>query len=159
MCCALQYRWLSRDFVELRKLKTLYIVKGVIASILIVLAVAFAITLFEATDPGGAQLSLYVFDHILTVRSGHSHTGVDYLVRVHVLPPHVLLRPAHVEGRVQGRARARPASRDAAERAEHRGHARGKPGRRGHAERTPRPSPWLWHWQRCSDERLRAWDG
>ncbi|EIW57442.1 uncharacterized protein TRAVEDRAFT_169230 [Trametes versicolor FP-101664 SS1] len=48
----IEYRWLSRDFVELRKLKTLYIVKGTIAAILILLAIAFAIALFEATDPG-----------------------------------------------------------------------------------------------------------
>lgn len=41
--------------MELRKLKTLYIVKGTIAAILILLAIAFAIALFEATDPGGAQ--------------------------------------------------------------------------------------------------------
>ncbi|KAI0635809.1 Frag1/DRAM/Sfk1 family-domain-containing protein [Trametes polyzona] len=48
----IEYRWISRDFVEIRKLKTLYIVKGTIALILILLAIAFAITLFQATDPG-----------------------------------------------------------------------------------------------------------
>ncbi|KAI0661619.1 Frag1/DRAM/Sfk1 family-domain-containing protein [Cubamyces menziesii] len=47
-----EYRWISHDFVEIRKLKTLYIAKGTIAGILILLAIAFAITLFQATDPG-----------------------------------------------------------------------------------------------------------
>lgn len=41
--------------MEIRKLKTLYVAKGIIATILILLAIAFAITLFQATDPGGEQ--------------------------------------------------------------------------------------------------------
>ncbi|KAI0368675.1 hypothetical protein BV20DRAFT_969066 [Pilatotrama ljubarskyi] len=47
-----EYRWISHDFVEIRKLKHAYIAKGTIAGILILLAIAFAITLFQATDPG-----------------------------------------------------------------------------------------------------------
>jgi hypothetical protein len=48
----IEYRWISKDFVELRKLKIAYIVKGIIASILILLAIAFAVALFKATDVG-----------------------------------------------------------------------------------------------------------
>ncbi|EKM58228.1 uncharacterized protein PHACADRAFT_252400 [Phanerochaete carnosa HHB-10118-sp] len=47
-----EYRWLSKDFVELRKLRNAYIVKGIIAGILIVLAVVFAITLYTAVNVG-----------------------------------------------------------------------------------------------------------
>ncbi|KAI9000601.1 Frag1/DRAM/Sfk1 family-domain-containing protein [Trametes punicea] len=47
-----EYRWISHDFVEIRKLKKAYIAKGTIAGILILLAIAFAVTLFQATDPG-----------------------------------------------------------------------------------------------------------
>ncbi|CDO74984.1 hypothetical protein BN946_scf184945.g56 [Trametes cinnabarina] len=47
-----EYRWISHDFVEIKKLKKAYIAKGLIAGILILLAIAFAITLFQATDPG-----------------------------------------------------------------------------------------------------------
>ncbi|KIP05039.1 hypothetical protein PHLGIDRAFT_108804 [Phlebiopsis gigantea 11061_1 CR5-6] len=48
----LEYRWISKDFVELRKLRMAYMVKGLIALILILLAIAFAIALFQATDVG-----------------------------------------------------------------------------------------------------------
>ncbi|OJT07199.1 hypothetical protein TRAPUB_1929 [Trametes pubescens] len=62
----IEYRWLSHDFVELRKLKTLYIVKGIIAAILIILAIAFAITLFEAIDPGEWTISFGFTFYLLT---------------------------------------------------------------------------------------------
>jgi len=48
----LEYRWISHDFVEIRKLKTAYIMKGIIASILILCAIAFAITLYLAPNAG-----------------------------------------------------------------------------------------------------------
>ncbi|OSD06456.1 hypothetical protein PYCCODRAFT_933517 [Trametes coccinea BRFM310] len=48
----IEYRWISHDFVEIKKLKKAYLAKGTIAGILILLAIAFAITLFQATDPG-----------------------------------------------------------------------------------------------------------
>ncbi|GJE94770.1 Frag1/DRAM/Sfk1 family protein [Phanerochaete sordida] len=48
----IEYRWISHDFVELRKLKFAYIIKGVIAAILIILAVVFAITLYTAQNVG-----------------------------------------------------------------------------------------------------------
>jgi len=47
-----EYRWLSHDFVEVRKLRRAYIVKGIIATLLILLAIAFAVTLYEAIDVG-----------------------------------------------------------------------------------------------------------
>ncbi|THH31422.1 hypothetical protein EUX98_g2739 [Antrodiella citrinella] len=48
----IEYRWISHDFYEIRKLKVAYVVKGVIAGLLIVLAVAFAITLYTAVNVG-----------------------------------------------------------------------------------------------------------
>ncbi|KAI0090152.1 Frag1/DRAM/Sfk1 family-domain-containing protein [Irpex rosettiformis] len=48
----IEYRWISKDFEELRKLKFAYILKGTIATILILCAIAFAIALFNATDVG-----------------------------------------------------------------------------------------------------------
>ncbi len=48
-----QYRWISRDFVEIRKLHASYLAKGIIAGILILLAIVFAVLLFTATDAGG----------------------------------------------------------------------------------------------------------
>ncbi|KAI0649435.1 Frag1/DRAM/Sfk1 family-domain-containing protein [Trametes meyenii] len=56
-----EYRWISHDFVEIRKLKIAYVAKGIIAGILIVLAIAFAITLFQATDPGAILEWLIAF--------------------------------------------------------------------------------------------------
>lgn len=47
-----QYRWISHDFYEIRKLKLAYRVKGVIATLLILLAVAFAVTLYKAVNVG-----------------------------------------------------------------------------------------------------------
>jgi len=46
----IEYRWISKDFVELRKLRIAYIVKGIVAGILILLAIAFAVALYKATD-------------------------------------------------------------------------------------------------------------
>lgn len=47
-----QYRWISKDFDDIRSLRIAYIWKGTIASILIILAIAFAATLFEVVDVG-----------------------------------------------------------------------------------------------------------
>ena len=52
----LQFRWISHDFVEIRKLKMAYIAKGIFAGILIILAIAFAILLYTANDAGGAPI-------------------------------------------------------------------------------------------------------
>ncbi|KAI0346168.1 hypothetical protein BDW22DRAFT_1405114 [Trametopsis cervina] len=48
----IETRWISKDFVDLRKLKFAYMMKGIIATILILCAIAFAIALFEAKDVG-----------------------------------------------------------------------------------------------------------
>ncbi|KAI0749424.1 Frag1/DRAM/Sfk1 family-domain-containing protein [Daedaleopsis nitida] len=48
----LEFRWISKDFIEVRKLKAAYIAKGIIACILILLAIAFAVLLFEVPDAG-----------------------------------------------------------------------------------------------------------
>ncbi|KZT21674.1 hypothetical protein NEOLEDRAFT_1040832, partial [Neolentinus lepideus HHB14362 ss-1] len=47
-----EYRWISKDFVEVRRLKIAYIAKAIIATALIVLAIAFGITLYESTNAG-----------------------------------------------------------------------------------------------------------
>jgi len=52
-CCPPQYKWLSRDYAEVRKLRQVYVVKGVIATTLIVLAVAFTIAMYTDPDVGG----------------------------------------------------------------------------------------------------------
>ncbi|KAL9714297.1 hypothetical protein Ac2012v2_002610 [Leucoagaricus gongylophorus] len=48
----LEYRWLSKDFVEARKLRYAYVTKAIIALTLICLAIAFGITLYESRDVG-----------------------------------------------------------------------------------------------------------
>ncbi|KAJ6570142.1 Frag1/DRAM/Sfk1 [Mycena vulgaris] len=48
----IEYRWISKDFRYLRQLRTAYIAKGIIAGILVVLAVAFGVTLFSAPNAG-----------------------------------------------------------------------------------------------------------
>jgi len=47
-----EYRWLSKDFFDVRKLKIAYKMKAIIAGILILLAIAFAIALFKSKDVG-----------------------------------------------------------------------------------------------------------
>ncbi|OCH94402.1 hypothetical protein OBBRIDRAFT_722884 [Obba rivulosa] len=47
-----EYRWISHDFTEIRKLRFAYIMKGSIAGILILCAIAFAITLYTAPNVG-----------------------------------------------------------------------------------------------------------
>ncbi|KAF5327275.1 hypothetical protein D9619_004241 [Psilocybe cf. subviscida] len=48
-----EYRWISKDFSNFQRLKIAYIAKGIIASILIALAIVFAVTLFQAPNVGG----------------------------------------------------------------------------------------------------------
>ncbi|KAG5354125.1 hypothetical protein C0989_007486 [Termitomyces sp. Mn162] len=47
-----EYRWISHDFYEARKLKIAYIMKAIITGVLVILAIAFAVTLFRNTDVG-----------------------------------------------------------------------------------------------------------
>jgi hypothetical protein len=49
-----QYRWISKDFKYVHELRVGYLTKAVIAGILIVLAIAFAITLYTRTQVGGS---------------------------------------------------------------------------------------------------------
>jgi hypothetical protein len=52
-----QYRWISKNFTYLRELRVAYIVKGVIVSILVILAIAFGAALFtRKADNAGAIL-------------------------------------------------------------------------------------------------------
>ena len=51
--CAPQYKWLSGDLVDVRKLRYAYIAKAIIATSLIVLSVAFTIGIYTNVDVGG----------------------------------------------------------------------------------------------------------
>jgi hypothetical protein len=48
----LQYRWLKQDYPDFNQLRTNYLLKFIIASTLILLAVVFAITLYVAVNAG-----------------------------------------------------------------------------------------------------------
>lgn len=48
-----QYKWLSKDYRDVRKLRYAYIAKGIIATILIVLALAFVIGMYTNVNVGG----------------------------------------------------------------------------------------------------------
>ncbi|KAF8896588.1 Frag1/DRAM/Sfk1 [Infundibulicybe gibba] len=47
-----EYRWISKDFLSVKKLKIAYIAKAIIAGILILLAIAFAVALYTKPDVG-----------------------------------------------------------------------------------------------------------
>jgi len=49
----IEYRWISKDFREIRRLKIAYIAKAIIATILILMAIAFGIALYKSTNAGG----------------------------------------------------------------------------------------------------------
>ncbi|KAF8920232.1 Frag1/DRAM/Sfk1 [Mucidula mucida] len=49
----IEYRWLSKDYRFVRELRHAYIAKAVIATVLVVLAIAFGIALYKSTDVGG----------------------------------------------------------------------------------------------------------
>ncbi|KAG6843088.1 hypothetical protein H0H93_002276, partial [Arthromyces matolae] len=46
------YRWLSKGFREVRKIRIAYIVKAIIAGLLIFLAICFGVTLYKNADVG-----------------------------------------------------------------------------------------------------------
>ncbi|KAH9481481.1 Protein sfk1 [Psilocybe cubensis] len=48
----MEYRWVSKDFVDQSRLRIAYFAKAIIAITLIILAIAFGITLFHAPDAG-----------------------------------------------------------------------------------------------------------
>lgn len=47
-----EYRWINKDYDGQRKLRIAYIAKGIIAAILIILAIVFAITLYTTENVG-----------------------------------------------------------------------------------------------------------
>ncbi|KAF9000711.1 Frag1/DRAM/Sfk1 [Cyathus striatus] len=47
-----EYRWISKDFVQVRKLKIAYTAKAIIATLLILLSFAFGVALYKAIDVG-----------------------------------------------------------------------------------------------------------
>ncbi|KAI0926001.1 hypothetical protein AcW1_008289 [Taiwanofungus camphoratus] len=63
----IEYRWISHDFVEIRKLKIAYIVKGIIASTLIILAIVFAITLYTTANVGAVIEWIIAFGYTFYV--------------------------------------------------------------------------------------------
>lgn len=49
----IEFRWLAHDFEEVEKLKRAYIAKAIVGLSLVVLAIAFGVTLWYAPDVGG----------------------------------------------------------------------------------------------------------
>ncbi|KIL67468.1 hypothetical protein M378DRAFT_185555 [Amanita muscaria Koide BX008] len=47
-----EYRWLSRDFIYASHLRIAYMAKAIIAGVLIILAIVFAVTLYKAKNVG-----------------------------------------------------------------------------------------------------------
>ncbi|KAF9468163.1 Frag1/DRAM/Sfk1 [Collybia nuda] len=48
----IEHRWISKDFVYFRKLRIAYIAKAIIATVLILLAIAFAVALYTSPNTG-----------------------------------------------------------------------------------------------------------
>ncbi|KAJ8502927.1 hypothetical protein ONZ45_g11319 [Pleurotus djamor] len=48
----IEYRWISKDYDEERYLRKAYAAKAIIAGVLIVLAIAFAVAMFHSYDVG-----------------------------------------------------------------------------------------------------------
>ncbi|KAJ2924649.1 hypothetical protein H1R20_g12452, partial [Candolleomyces eurysporus] len=77
----IEYRWISKDFVFARELRVAYLVKAVIASVLIVLAIAFAVALYYATNVGAVLewtiaflFTFYVLTYFFDLRQSK---GID----------------------------------------------------------------------------------
>ncbi|RXW25496.1 hypothetical protein EST38_g294 [Candolleomyces aberdarensis] len=77
----IEYRWISKDFEFARELRIAYLVKAVIASVLIVLAIAFAVALYYATNVGAVLewviaflFTFYVLTYFFDLRQSK---GVD----------------------------------------------------------------------------------
>jgi len=75
----IEYYWLSKDFPEVRRLQYAYIAKAIIASILICLAIAFGVALYNSTNAGavlewtiafGFTFYLLTFFHDLRLSKG-----------------------------------------------------------------------------------------
>ncbi|KAL0954598.1 hypothetical protein HGRIS_003558 [Hohenbuehelia grisea] len=74
-----EYRWIRKDFFDVRHLKTAYCIKAAIAGILILLAFAFGVALYKSTDVGailewiiafGFTISLLTFFYDLRLSKG-----------------------------------------------------------------------------------------
>jgi hypothetical protein len=93
----LQFRWLSKDFIYVRTLRIAYIAKATIASILIILAIAFAVALYTALNAGGklSKLSIHSFGLLMRV---FSHLGMDHCFWLQLLSPYILLRSQRIKG-------------------------------------------------------------
>lgn len=87
-----EYRWISKDFGGYRALRRAYIMKGIIAGLLIALAIGFAGALYgkgqTSTDAGGVSsfLPLGVRRVLMVVRS---YPGMGYCLWLYPLPPHL----------------------------------------------------------------------
>ncbi|TFY73955.1 hypothetical protein EWM64_g10057 [Hericium alpestre] len=82
-----EYVWLSKDYRDVRQLKTAYILKAIITSILVILAIAFAVELYANDNVGGVlewviaflyTLFLLTFVYDLRLSKGvHKHELSD----------------------------------------------------------------------------------
>jgi hypothetical protein len=60
-----QFRWISKDFIYVRTLKIAYIAKAIIATILIVLAIAFAVALYTSNNTGGMKSLRILYEALI----------------------------------------------------------------------------------------------
>ncbi|TFK28161.1 hypothetical protein FA15DRAFT_665645 [Coprinopsis marcescibilis] len=85
-----EYRWISKDFVFAKELRAAYWSKAIIVTILICLSIAFAITLFTASDVGAVlewlisfSFTAYIMSYFFDLRmskgryKGELHASVD----------------------------------------------------------------------------------
>jgi len=87
-----EFRWLSKDFIYVRALRIAYIVKAAIASILVVLGIAFAVALSTAGNVGGKLYDLAMHDlGLLMPVMISSRLGMDYCFWLHLLSLYILL--------------------------------------------------------------------
>lgn len=49
----MQYRWISKGYRDYRRVRIAYRIKAVFATVILILAIAFAVALYRAKDAGG----------------------------------------------------------------------------------------------------------
>lgn len=49
----MQYRWISKGYRDYRRVRTAYRIKAVFATVILILAIAFAVALYRAKNAGG----------------------------------------------------------------------------------------------------------
>lgn len=76
--------------MEVRKLKIAYKTKAIIATALILLAIAFAVALFQSPNVGGKSADIRVL--LLLISIIFSYTGMDHRLWLHIVSSYILFR-------------------------------------------------------------------